>query len=49
MHSVTPRLSGTPGGFRLPAPAIGQHNEEIYGRAGYSAEQLKTLASRGII
>lgn len=29
MHNVTPRMSVTPGGFRRPAPAIGEHNEEI--------------------
>lgn len=29
MHNVTPRMSGTPGGFRRPAPHIGQHNEEL--------------------
>jgi crotonobetainyl-CoA:carnitine CoA-transferase CaiB-like acyl-CoA transferase len=29
MHNVTPRLSSTPGGFRLPAPRIGQHSREL--------------------
>ena len=29
MHNVVPRLSGTPGGFRRPAPALGEHTEEI--------------------
>jgi crotonobetainyl-CoA:carnitine CoA-transferase CaiB-like acyl-CoA transferase len=29
MHNVVPRLSGTPGGFRRPAPKIGEHTEEI--------------------
>ena len=35
-----PRLSGTPGTLRTPAPAIGQHNGEIYERIGYSAERV---------
>jgi len=43
MHDVVPRLSGTPGSFRTPAPAIGQHNDEIYGRIGYSPERIAAL------
>jgi formyl-CoA transferase len=49
MHTVVPRLSETPGTLRTPAPSIGQHNEEIYGRVGYSSEQIKALASQGVI
>src|SRR5262249_32290607 len=30
MHAVVPRLSGTPGPLRYPAPAVGQHNREIF-------------------
>ncbi|MNG07809.1 formyl-coenzyme A transferase [compost metagenome] len=29
MHNIVPRLCGTPGGFRRPAPKIGEHNAEI--------------------
>lgn len=28
-HNIVPRLSGTPGGFKRPAPRIGQHTQEI--------------------
>jgi crotonobetainyl-CoA:carnitine CoA-transferase CaiB-like acyl-CoA transferase len=49
MHAVVPRLSGSPGGLRLPAPAIGQHNEEIYGRIGYSGARIAALAEQGVI
>jgi crotonobetainyl-CoA:carnitine CoA-transferase CaiB-like acyl-CoA transferase len=49
MHNITPRLSETPGTFRLPAPSVGQHNEEIYGGIGYSPEQIQRLKSDGII
>ncbi len=49
MHAVVPRLSGTPGGLRAPAPAIGQHNDEIYARVGYSRERIRALAERGVI
>jgi formyl-CoA transferase len=30
MQNVAPKLSATPGGIRLPSPALGQHNDEIY-------------------
>jgi formyl-CoA transferase len=44
-HDVVPRLSRTPGTLRNPAPRIGEHNEEIYRRIGYSAERLQALRS----
>jgi crotonobetainyl-CoA:carnitine CoA-transferase CaiB-like acyl-CoA transferase len=49
MHNITPRLSETPGIFRMPAPSVGQHNEEIYGGIGYSPEQIRRLQNEGII
>ena len=49
MHAVVPRLSGSPGGLRTPAPAIGEHNDEIYSRIGYSRERIKALADGGVI
>ena len=33
MHHVVPRLLGTPGAIRSPAPRLGEHNEEILGKA----------------
>lgn len=29
MHNIVPRLTGSPGGFRRPAPALGEHTAEI--------------------
>lgn len=29
MHNIVPRLSESPGGFRRPAPALGEHTDEI--------------------
>ena len=49
MHAVTPRLDGTPGVIRTPAPEIGQHNDEIYAGIGYSAERIRSLHDSGII
>jgi crotonobetainyl-CoA:carnitine CoA-transferase CaiB-like acyl-CoA transferase len=29
MHNIVPRLSESPGGFRRPAPQLGEHTQEI--------------------
>jgi crotonobetainyl-CoA:carnitine CoA-transferase CaiB-like acyl-CoA transferase len=34
MHNIVPRLSATPGVWRLPAPDIGQHTHEVLAEAG---------------
>jgi crotonobetainyl-CoA:carnitine CoA-transferase CaiB-like acyl-CoA transferase len=49
MHAVVPRLSGTPGRLRRPAPTLGQHNHEVFSRIGYSAERIAALAQKGVI
>ena len=49
MHAIVPRLSGTPGPLRSPAPAIGQHNREVFSRIGYSDERIAALADKGVI
>ena len=49
MHNIIPKLSGTPGTFRRPAPGMGEHNAEILGGIGIDAEALADLKSRGII
>ena len=49
MHAIVPRLSGTPGPLRCPAPAIGQHNREVFSRIGYSDARIDTLVQKGII
>ena len=42
MHEVVPRLSGSPGAVRTPAPTLGQHNEEIL-RPLTTDEEWETL------
>ena len=49
MHAPVPRLSRTPAILRMPAPAIGQHNDEVYARIGYAADRRAELKQRGII
>src|SRR5438093_8613290 len=49
MHAIVPRLSDTPGRLRSPAPAIGQHNREVFSRIGYSDERIAALAQKGVI
>jgi formyl-CoA transferase len=49
MHAVVPRLSGTPGEIRFPAPALGEHNDAILGGLGLSAEALADLRQRKVI
>lgn len=49
MHNVIPRLSKTPGSIRTPAPALGQHNEEIYASLGLAAGDLARLKDKGVI
>jgi crotonobetainyl-CoA:carnitine CoA-transferase CaiB-like acyl-CoA transferase len=49
MHAPVPRFSRTPGVLRTPAPTVGQHNDEIYARIGYSPERRAELRQRGII
>jgi crotonobetainyl-CoA:carnitine CoA-transferase CaiB-like acyl-CoA transferase len=36
-------------GLRAPAPAIGEHNPEIYERIGYTRERLQALKDEGVI
>jgi crotonobetainyl-CoA:carnitine CoA-transferase CaiB-like acyl-CoA transferase len=40
MHSIVPRLSGTPGCFRRPAPKLGEHSEEILAEIGWPEPQV---------
>jgi len=49
MHAVVPRLSGSPGGLRTPAPAVGAHNDDVYGGIGYSRARIAALAEGGVI
>ena len=49
MHHVVPRLSGTPGSIRTPAPTLGQHNAEILKSLGLKDGEIKNLREKGIV
>lgn len=49
LQNVVPRLSATPGAIRRPAPALGQHNEELLDGLGIDAAERARLASEGVI
>ena len=41
------KLSRTPGGVHRPAPALGEHTNEVLTESGLSAEQVSTLLGSG--
>lgn len=49
MHAIVPRLSATPGPWRLPAPALGEHTDEVLGEAGYDAATIAKMRAEGAV
>lgn len=49
MHAVTPRLGGTPGALRRPAPRCGEHSAEILGDLGAEPADVAALEAKGTI
>ncbi len=43
------KFSQTPWSARTPAPLLGEHNSEVYGKLGYGLQDLLRLAQSGVI
>jgi crotonobetainyl-CoA:carnitine CoA-transferase CaiB-like acyl-CoA transferase len=49
MHSVVPRLAGTPGSIRTPAPRLGEHNRALLAEIGVDGARYARLRSEGVV
>ena len=49
MHHVVPRLSGTPGSVRTPAPRLGEHNRAVLARIGVDEVRYSELLASGAV
>jgi formyl-CoA transferase len=49
MHHVVPRLLGTPGIIRTPAPRLGEHNRELLREVGVDAKRYDELLDAGAV
>jgi formyl-CoA transferase len=49
MHHVVPRLLGTPGSVRMPAPRVGEHNRELLGEIGVDQAAYSRLVAAGAV
>jgi len=47
MHDIVPRLSQTPGVWRRPAPALGEHTDAVLTEAGLDAEAIARMRREG--
>ena len=50
MQNVTPKLSATPGAVRSAGPALGEHNDQVWGElAGLDPAELARLRAAAVI
>jgi crotonobetainyl-CoA:carnitine CoA-transferase CaiB-like acyl-CoA transferase len=49
MHHVVPRLTGTPGSIRTPAPRIGEHNRALLAEIGVDEPAYARLLAAGAV
>jgi formyl-CoA transferase len=48
-HHVVPRMDGTPGTIRTPAPRLGEHNRALLAEIGVDGEAYEALAAEGLV
>lgn len=49
MHNVSPRLSQSPGAFRLPAPAVGEHSLAVLREGGFTEDEIQSMLAQGVV
>jgi crotonobetainyl-CoA:carnitine CoA-transferase CaiB-like acyl-CoA transferase len=49
MHHIVPRLAGTPGAIRTPAPKLGEHNRQLLAEIGIAGRALDDLEQAGVV
>ena len=49
MHHVVPRLLGTPGSIRAPAPRLGEHSREVLAGIGVDDTEFDALQAEGVV
>ena len=49
MHHVVPRLGGTPGALRTPAPGLGEHNRSVLAEIGIDDGRYAELVTSGVV
>ena len=49
MVAPTPRLADTPAAVAWAGPALGAHNQLVYGALGLSSAEISALAREGVI
>lgn len=47
VHNIVPRLSATPGVWRRPAPALGEHTDEVLASLGFDEPGIAALRAEG--
>ena len=46
---IVPKLSGTPGSLRTPAPGLGEDTDAVLLQMGLSRENIAELRSKGVV
>ncbi len=49
MHAIVPRLAGTPGSIRTPAPLLGEHNRAVLAELGVDDAAYARLVAAGVV